>query len=115
MNISNSTIKFLLVSLCAVVSIGLVGCSRPGPTVSESNSETVQLSTSDSGQGRFSVSETNIDSCFVIVDHSTGVQYLLYGEGQGFGETSWSYTGLCPLLNADGSPLILEDLVEDDL
>lgn len=37
------------------------------------------------------------------------MKYLLYGEGQGYGDTSWAYTGLCPLLDADGTPLLVAE------
>lgn len=97
----------LLALLVMTIALAIVGCSRPGPTVEAAHSESAEFSTLDSGQGRFGMSDTNLGSCFVIVDRSTGVQYLLYGEGQGYGSTSWSYTGLCPLLDADGRPLLV--------
>lgn len=90
-----------------VMALALAGCSRPGPTVETTYPESAEFSQLESGQGRFGMSDTNLGSCFVIVDRSTGVQYLLYGEGQGYGSTSWSYTGLCPLLDADGRPLLV--------
>ena len=92
-----------------VMALALAGCSRPGPTVETTYPESAEFSQLESGQGRFGMSETNLGSCFVIVDHSTGVQYLLYGEGQGYGSTSWAYTGLCPLLDADGPPLLVAE------
>ena len=98
-----------LLAWAVVMALALAGCSRPGPTVETTYPESAELSQLDSGQGRFGMSKTNLDSCFVIVDHSTGVQYLLYGEGQGYGNTSWAYTGLCPLLDADGTPLIVAE------
>lgn len=105
----------VLLALLAVAAVAgvLTGCSRPGPTVETTYPRSAEFSTLESGQGRFGMSETNIDSCFVIVDHSTGVQYLLYGEGQGYGNTSWAYTGLCPLLDVDGSPLRVLEAGED--
>lgn len=84
----------------------------PGPTVETTYPESAEFSMLESGQGRFGMSGTNLDSCFVIVDRSTGVQYLLYGEGKGYGNTSWAYTGLCPLLDADGSPLLVAEVGE---
>lgn len=101
-----------LVAWAVAMALALAGCSRPGPTVETTYPESAEFSQLDSGQGRFGMSETNLDSCFVIVDHSTGVQYLLYGEGQGYGSTSWAYTGLCPLLDADGSPLLVAEAGE---
>ena len=95
-----------------VMALALAGCSRPGPTVEGEGAATAEFSELESGQGRFSMGETNLGSCFVIVDRSTGVQYLLYGEGRGYGGTSWAYTGLCPLLGADGSPLLVAEAGE---
>lgn len=101
-----------LVFWVVVMALALAGCSMPGPTVETTYPESAEFSTLESGQGRFGMSGTNIDSCFVIVDRSTGVQYLLYGEGKGYGNTSWAYTGLCPLLDADGSPLLVAEVGE---
>lgn len=101
-----------LVFWAVVMALALSGCSRPGPTVETTYPQSTEFSTLESGQGRFGMSETNLDSCFVIVDCSTGVQYLLYGEGQGYGDTSWAYTGLCPLLDADGTPLLVAEAGE---
>lgn len=59
--------------------------------------ESAEFSTLESGQGRFSVHDTNVDSCDVVVDHETGVEYLVWmGFYQG---------GICPLLDADGTPM----------
>lgn len=96
-----------LVFWAVVMVLALSGCSMPGPTVETTYPESAEFSTLESGRGRFGMSGTNLDSCFVIVDRSTGVQYLLYGEGKGYGNASWAYTGLCPLLDADGSPLLV--------
>lgn len=101
----------ILLAIAAVVG-ALTGCSRSGPTVETTYPQSAEFSTIESGQGRFGMSETNIESCFVIVDHRTGVQYLLYGEGQGYGNTSWAYTGLCPLLDVDGTPLLVAEAGE---
>lgn len=93
-----------------VTALALAGCSLDGPSAGKGvQGRSAEFSELESGQGRFATSETNLDSCVVIVDRSTGVQYLLYGEGQGYGSTSWSYTGLCPLLDADGRPLLVEE------
>lgn len=70
----------------------LVGCSAyaGGSTWPES----VEFSTLASGQDRFSVHDTNVVRLQVIVDHQTGVEYILREN-----------YGMCPLLNADGTPL----------
>lgn len=45
------------------------------------------------GQTRFSTHESGEKNILVLVDHLTGIQYLV------------TATGACPLLDVDGSPL----------
>ena len=45
------------------------------------------------GQARFSSHESGLEGALVLVDHRTGIQYLV------------TATGTCPLLDADGTPL----------
>ena len=45
------------------------------------------------GQARFSSHDGGVRNVLVLVDHQTGVQYLV------------TATGTCPLLDVDGSPL----------
>lgn len=49
----------------------------------------------EGGQERFSEHDTNIDGYIVVVDHETGAQILVSGYG------------MCPLLDSDGSPLLV--------
>lgn len=53
------------------------------------------------GQERFSEHATNADGLTVVVDHETGVQYLV------------TSTGACPLLDVDGSPLRVMEATDD--
>ena len=88
-----------LVAWAVVMALALAGCSyeAEGSTWPES----AEFSTLESGQERFSAHETNLDYWYVIVDHSTGVQYLY----------RYKY-GLTPLLDADGTPLLVAEAGE---
>ena len=82
-----------------VMALALAGCSagEQGSTWPES----AEFSTLDTGQTRFSSHSCGDDlGGVVIVDHLTGVQYLMSG------------TGLCPLLDADGTPLLVAEAGE---
>lgn len=57
--------------------------------------DSAEFSTLETGQGRFSVHDSNEKNVLVLVDHQTGVQYLV------------TLTGTCPLLDAGGSPLLV--------
>ena len=78
----------------AIVLASLWGCSADGGGTWP---ESVEFSTLESGQKRWSRHDTGEPSLDVVVDRSTGVEYLLYDDGPS--------AGLCPLLDADGSPL----------
>lgn len=96
-------VAFML-SLCAAGAVALVlvlallgmaGCStRDASTWPES----AEFSTLETGQDRFSAHGTNIVYWRVIVDHQTGVQYLYRDK-----------CGVTPLLDADGSPLLVAE------
>ena len=88
-----------LVAWAVVMALALAGCS----TVEQGSTwpESAEFSTLETGQDRFSIHDTNLDDWCVIVDHRTGVQYLY----------RYKY-GLCPLLDADGTPLLVAEAGE---
>lgn len=89
-------IVMLVVSLSAalIVVLSLASCSD---NTEGTWPESAEFSTLESGQGRFSAHDTNVASCDVVVDHETGVEYLVWmGVDKG---------GVCPLLDADGTPM----------
>ena len=86
-----------LVSLVGYLSRMALGEPEPRNAWGES-AEFAQLAT---GQERFSEHETNVEGTWVLVDHSTGVQYLY----------RYKY-GVCPLLDADGAPLLVAEAGE---
>ena len=62
--------------------------------------ESAEFSQLMTGQERFSEHATNVGGLTVVVDHQTGAQYL-YGDD-----------GICPLLSADGAPLLVAEVGE---
>ena len=80
----------------AVVMLLDSGDSEPRSTWGES-AEFSQLMT---GQDRFSTHETNVPGLRVLVDHETGAQYVV------------TNSGVCPLLDADGTPLLVAEAGE---
>lgn len=82
--------------MIAVMGIASLATREPVSTWGES-AEFSQLMT---GQDRFSEHETNVEGTWVLVDHSTGAQYVVTGEG------------VCPLLDADGTPLLVAEAGE---
>ena len=99
-------VAFVL-SLCAAGAValmlvlallGMAGCSTGDASTWP---ESTEFSTLESGQERFSAHGTNLACWEVIVDHSTGVQYLYRYKH-----------GLCPLLDADGTPLLVAEAGE---
>lgn len=82
-----------------VMALALAGCSAVEPA--SAGPESAEFSTLESGQKRWSRHDTGEPSLDVVVDHSTGVEYLLYDDGPS--------AGLCPLLDADGSPLLVAE------
>ena len=57
--------------------------------------ESAEFSQLMTGQERFSEHATNVDGLVVVVDHETGVQYLV------------TAAGACPLLDVDGTLLLV--------
>lgn len=82
--------------MLAVMGIASLATREPVSTWGES-AEFAQLAT---GQERFSEHETNVEGTWVLVDHSTGAQYVVAGGG------------VCPLLDADGTPLLVAEAGE---
>lgn len=91
-----AVVLICLVSLVGYLSHMALGEPEPRNAWGES-AEFAQLAT---GQERFSEHETNVEGTWVLVDHSTGAQYVVTGEG------------VCPLLDADGTPLLVAEAGE---
>lgn len=53
-------------------------------------------------EGRFECHETGTTETYVLVDHETGVQYIV-------GNTAHT---VCPLLDTDGTPLLVAEAGE---
>ena len=83
--------------MVAVMGIASLATREPVSTWGES-AEFSQLMT---WQERFSEHETNLNGVVVLVDHETGAQYVVTGEG------------VCPLLDADGTPLLVAEASDD--
>ena len=83
-----------LVAWAVIMALALVGCSvgEQGSTWPESD----EFAHIETGADRFSVHGTNLNYWYVVVDHSTGVQYLCRYKH-----------GITPLLDADGTPLLV--------
>ena len=87
-----------LVAWAVVMALALTGCEKTIRAVPDANGwpESAEFSTLDTGQTRFSSHSCGDDlGGVVVVDHLTGVQYLMSG------------TGLTPLLDVDGTPLLV--------
>ena len=85
-----------LLAWAVAMALALAGCSA-GSAEAAAWPESAEFSTLETGQGRFSTHDTNLDGWRVLVDHETGVQYIV-------GNTAHT---VCPLLDADGSPLLV--------
>lgn len=85
------------ISAAAIVVLSLASCDAEAAAWPES----AEFSTLETGQERFSTHDTNLAYWEVVVDHETGAQYLY----------RYRY-GLCPLLDADGSPLLVAEAGE---
>ena len=93
-----------LVVWAVAMALALAECSRPGPTVETTYPESAEFSELESGQKRWSwhrVESPDLRKWYVVVDHETGAQYLYAAS-----------TGLCPLLDADGTPLLVAEAGE---
>ena len=89
-------VSWACLALWAVVmALALAGCSAGEPE--STRPESTEFSEMETGQDRWSWHDTGDPYLDVVVDHSTGVEYLLYDDGQS--------AGLCPLLGVDGRPL----------
>ena len=86
-------VAFLLGVAAGLLLLALTGCATPDNAGWPASAE---FSTLETGQGRFSAHDTNLDYWGVIVDHRTGVQYLC----------RYKY-GVTPLLDVDGTPLLV--------
>ena len=84
-----------LVVWAVAMALALAGCStvEQGSTWPESD----EFAHIETGAERFSTHDTNLNGWSVLVDHETGVQYVV-------GNTAHT---VCPLLDADGSPLLV--------
>ena len=89
-----------LVAWAVVMALALAGCSagEQGSMWPESD----EFAHIETGAERFSTHDTNLDGWSVLVDRETGVQYVV-------GNTAHT---VCPLLDADGSPLLVAEAGE---
>lgn len=82
--------KKLIIIACCILLVFMCGCGRkPGDNFADS--------------GRFTIisgENPNLYQETIIVDNNTGVMYLaLHG---------YNHFGITPLLNADGTPMLIE-------
>ena len=85
-----------LIAFCAFVATVVFVASR-GQSLHSTWPESAEFSQLMTGQERFSEHATNVDGLTVVVDHETGVQYIVGN----------SVHAVCPLLDADGTPLLV--------
>ena len=92
--------SFLVTFVLLLAVLALAGCSagEEEPTWPDS----AEFSTIETGAERFSVHLTNLGKWRVLVDHETGVQYIV-------GNTA---NTICPLLDSNGSPLLVSEAGE---
>ena len=87
----------LVMAAMAVAACALLGACRSEYSISDPDAngwpESAEFSHLMTGQTRFSCHDSELKNVFVLVDHQTGVEYLV------------TTTGACPLLDADGTPL----------
>lgn len=90
------------IAVLAIALVSLSGCS--GATAGDADGwpESDEFEHIETGADRWSVHDTGEGTTatgrmHVVVDHSTGVQYLVTADG------------VCPLLDADGSPLLVAE------
>lgn len=96
-----SLILLLMALIVLFTAIGALGTRRMRPVIEESTwHESAEFSQIESGADRFSEHATNLEGVVVLVDHETGVQYAR------------SSSGMCPLLDADGTPLLVAEAGE---
>ena len=92
----------LLGAAFGLLLLALTGCSTATRVNQVLNGwpESVEFSQLGGGQTRFSSHGSGIDGMAVVVDHRTGVQYLV------------TASGVCPLLDTDGRPLLVAEAGE---
>ena len=96
-----SLILLLMALIVLFTAIGALGTRITRPVIEDSTwPESAEFSQIESGADRFSEHATNLEGVVVLVDHETGVQYAR------------SACGMCPLLGADGSPLLAAEAGE---
>lgn len=90
-------VPFLLGVAAGLLLLALTGCATETRVNQVLNGwpESVEFSQLGGGQTRFSSHDAGMEGLAVVVDHRTGVQYLV------------TASGLCPLLDADGTPLLV--------
>lgn len=94
-------VALLALLLALVAAVVLFPRNDSGRDLHSTWPESAEFSQLVSGQERFSEHETNVGGLTVVVDHQTGVQYLV------------TATGTCPLLDVDGSPLRVMEASDD--
>ena len=90
-------VAFAVWALALALAVAMSGCSakvRVNPALN-GWPESAEFSTLPSGATRFSSHSGGTEGLAVVVDHLTGAQYLM------------TASGVCPLLDADGSPLLV--------
>lgn len=96
-----AVVTVVALAAAAIALVSLWGCSS-GATEAAAWPESAEFSTLETGQGRFSAYDTNLDGWRILVDRQTGVQYIV-------GNTVHT---VCPLLDADGTPLLVAEAGE---
>ena len=92
-------VAFAVWALALALVASMSGCSFKVRVNPELNGwpDSVEFSQLESGQTRFSSHSGGSEGLVVVVDHLTGAQYLM------------TASGACPLLDADGSPLLVAE------
>lgn len=95
----------VLLALLAVVAVAgaLAGCTHEISATDSGWPDSAEFSQLMTGQTRFSMHDTNLDGWRVLVDHRTGVQYIVGNDVR----------TVCPLLDVDGSPLRVLEASDD--
>ena len=89
-------VSWACLALWAVVmALALAWCAAGEPESTWPESD--EFEHIETGADRFSLHGTNLDKWRVLVDHETGVQYIV-------GNTTHT---VCPLLDVDGTPLLV--------
>ena len=89
--------RLLTFGIAVFVVLSALSCARGCDTDESTWPESTEFSELETGQDRFSLHGTNLDKWRVLVDHETGVQYIV-------GNTVHT---VCPLLDTDGTPLLV--------